>query len=111
MSALVQVDIFPQLAILLGTIAMVQMSGGRRSVGVVNLLPSVLLFGLAVISFTKQGMLTPFVCWLIGVTYSRFRLKLIHFAFCAGFIFLTMTVLYPIAQVGPEPGNGRGHDD
>jgi hypothetical protein len=35
-------------------------------------------FYLGLISFSKQAMLTPMVCWLVGAFYSRLRIRLVH---------------------------------
>lgn len=77
-SALVQVNVFGPLGIILATIGAAQASGGRRSTSTVSMLALLYFFYLGLISFSKQAMLTPMVCWLVGVFYSRLKVRFVH---------------------------------
>jgi hypothetical protein len=78
-SILVQVDVFPSLGVILCTIGALQDSDGRRSTTTVSLLAMFIMFFLGVTAFSKQQMLTPPICWLLGVLYMRLRLRIVHY--------------------------------
>jgi hypothetical protein len=78
-SILVQINVFGSLGIILTTIGALQDSGGRRSTNVVSLVAILLMFFLGVLSFSKQQMLTPPICWLLGAFYMRLRLRMVHY--------------------------------
>ncbi len=77
-SALMQVNVFPSLGIILATIGAIHDSGGRRSTNMISITGLVYFTGLGILSFSKQAMLTPMVCWIIGVFYSRMKVRFIH---------------------------------
>lgn len=77
-SALMQVNVFPMLGIILATIGAIHDSGGRRSTNAINIIGLIYFSGMGVLSFSKQAMLTPMVCWVIGAFYSRLRVRFIH---------------------------------
>ena len=77
-SALVQVNVFGPLGIILATIGAAKDSGGRRTTSAVSMLALGYFFYLGLVSFSKQAMLTPMVCWLVGAFYSRLRIRFIH---------------------------------
>ena len=65
-SALVQVNVFGPLGLILITIGAAKDSGGRRTTNTVSILAFLYFTYLGVSSFSKQAMLTPLVCWLVG---------------------------------------------
>lgn len=77
-SALVQVNVFGPLGLILATIGAAKDSGGRRSTSLISILGFVYFEYLGVASFSKQAMLTPMVCWLVGAFYSRLRVRFVH---------------------------------
>jgi hypothetical protein len=77
-SALNQVNVFGPLGIILATIGAVKDSGGRRSVNMISIAVFVYFGYLGLISFSKQIMLTPAVCWAVGVFYARLRVRFVH---------------------------------
>ncbi len=79
-SALVQVNVFGPLGLILVTIGAINDSGGRRTTSVVSILAFLYFFYLGLLSFSKQAMLTPMVCWLVGAFYSRLKVRVIHVA-------------------------------
>ncbi len=95
--SLVVVNPFLYLGILLATIAAVQDSGGRHSTSLTSLVAMAYVFGVGLISFSKQGMFVPVVCWVIGAAWARFRLRLRHFIFLGVFAVFAQNVLVPIS--------------
>jgi hypothetical protein len=77
-SALVQVNVFGPLGLILVTIGAAKDSGGRRTTNAISIMAFLYFSYLGVASFSKQAMLTPIVCWLVGAFYSRLRLRLVH---------------------------------
>jgi hypothetical protein len=77
-SALNQVNVFGPLAIILATIGAIKDSGGRRSVNMITIAVFLYFEYLGLASYSKQAMLTPMVCWAVGVFYARLRVRFIH---------------------------------
>ena len=96
------VDPFLPLSMLLATIAAVRDSGGRRSTGALSWFVLGLGFYLGMLGFSKQGMFTPFTCWAIGVAWTRFQLRFVHFVLISIFTLFAGTVLVPLAGVGRD---------
>ncbi|WP_348269559.1 hypothetical protein P8936_13980 [Edaphobacter paludis] len=100
LSALNQVNQFLPLAIILGTIAQIRKSGGKSSLSLPALLAGTIVFTFGLISFSKQGMFTPPLCWLIAAASQRYRISLYQFAGFAFAIFLMGHYLVPYSQYG-----------
>lgn len=100
--AMAIVNYFLPLSILLGTIAAVRNSGGQRSTSPLTL--AVLAYSLygGLISFSKQGMFSPFVCWVLGLAWARFQLRVRHIVTIAIFAIVAQTWMVPLANVGRE---------
>ena len=77
-SALNQVNVFGSLGIILLTIGALQDSGGRRSVSIISIAVFMYFEYLGLLSYSKQAMLTPMVCWAVGVFYARLRVRFVH---------------------------------
>jgi hypothetical protein len=77
-SALIQVNVFPELGIILSTIGAIKDSGGRRSTNAISIIALTYFSFMGVLSFSKQQMLTPMVCWIVGAFYSRLKVRFVH---------------------------------
>ncbi len=93
-----QIDLFRQLAIILGTIGLIKESNGRRTLGAVNIIPMLLLFQEGLLTFSKQTMMTPLVCWLVAATYMRLRLTPPRLLAIGVFTLISFQVLTPWSQ-------------
>lgn len=91
---------FLPLTILLGTISAVQLSRGMRSTSALTWFAMGYIFVTGLLSFSKQGVFTPVVCWVIGVAWARFRLRFVHLAFLGIFAVLSFKLFVPICQIG-----------
>lgn len=100
--AITMVNYFLPLGILLGTIAAVRNSGGRHSVSLLTLSAMVYAMALAMASFSKQAMFTPFVCWFLGAAWAGFQLRQRHILAILVFAFVAQEFLVPLANVGRE---------
>ncbi|HEY2040965.1 MAG TPA: hypothetical protein VGG95_14940 [Edaphobacter sp.] len=102
-SIIVQVNVFLPLSILLGTIYTIRSSGGTRSVNIVTLVASLQIFVLyGLISYSKQGMLTPIACWGIAAASQRYRLRIWQVILLSGFAVYAVTILSPLSQIGRQ---------
>jgi hypothetical protein len=96
-SALIQVNFFFQLGIILATAGAIRDSGGKRSLNFANASGIILFSIVGVSSFGKQGMLTPYLCWVIGAFYMRLKVRLIHVLVFAMMVFLTFEFIGPLS--------------
>jgi hypothetical protein len=100
LSALNQLNRFLPMAIILGVIHSIRRSGGTRSINLPVLLSGFYLFGSGVIGYSKEGMITPFLCWTIAAASQRYRVtryQIIGGVVIAIFMF---QYLVPYAQYG-----------
>jgi hypothetical protein len=95
-----QLSQFFPLAIILGTIGAIKDSGGKTSVNFISGLAMIMVFIGSMLAFTKQGMLTPMACWLVGASFLHFRLRLVHYIVIGAFAVFAFTVV-------PLIGEGR----
>ncbi|HEV2575809.1 MAG TPA: hypothetical protein VGU25_01245 [Acidobacteriaceae bacterium] len=103
-----QENVFIPLCILLGTIHTIRISGGRRSVSILTLVAGGLMFFFGgLVSYSKQGMFTPIVCWGIAAASQRYRLRVWQLILLAAFAVYSVEILSPLSQVGRAliPGN------
>jgi hypothetical protein len=100
LSALAQINQFLPLAIVLGTIHTIRRSGGTRSVNLPVLLSGLFFFGVGIIGFSKQGIITPFVCWLMAAASQRYKVSRIQV--CIGILGALFIAQYlvPYSQYG-----------
>lgn len=96
-SALAQINFFFPLGIILATAGAIRDSGGKRSMNFASTLGIVLFSLQGLVAFSKQGMLTPYVCWLIGAFYMRLRVRLIHVVVMILMVILTFTFIGPLS--------------
>lgn len=75
-SALLQINRFTEMAIILGVTYQIRKSGGRSSINFPALAASLVLWldgGL--LSFSKQAMFTPFICWALAAGAQQYRVS------------------------------------
>jgi len=100
---------FVVLAILLGTIGIIQESGGRRSMGFINGLAMAVVFVQGLTTFSKQGLLTPGACWLAAAAYTRLKLRPMQYVGLVGFAILTLYFADPWSGARNDvPATGAG---
>lgn len=98
LSALRQLDQFLPLGIMLATIGAINDSKGKRTVSFVSLFGMAFMFIQGLTVFSKQGMLTPMVCWLIALIYKRFDLGRPQIIAIVIGTFLSLYVFSPLSQ-------------
>jgi hypothetical protein len=100
LSGLSQLNRFLLMAIVLGVIHAIRCSGGTRSVSFPVLLAGVTVFVSGIFGFSKEGMITPFLCWVLAAATQRYKLSVGQIA---GGILVTLVVfqyLVPYSQYG-----------
>ena len=75
LSALNQLNRFFPMAIILGVIHTIRRSGGSRSVNLPVLISGGFLFGGGILGYSKEGIITPFLCWIIAAASQRYKLS------------------------------------
>lgn len=99
-SAFTQLNQLIPLGIIIGVMYEIRRSGGTRSTNQIVLLGAVYCFLFGAITFSKQGMLLPLVCWFFPVAALRFRLSTLQVISCLAAIFIVFYYLVPFAQYG-----------
>jgi hypothetical protein len=99
-SAFTQLNQLIPLGIIIGVMYEIRRSGGTRSINLTILLGAIYCFSFGLISFSKQGMLLPLVCWLFPVAALRFRLSTLQVVSSLAAVFIVFYYLVPFAQYG-----------
>lgn len=100
LSALAQLNQFLPVAIILGTIYQIRKSGGISSINSIVLISGCFAFLYGCISFSKEGIFTPLLCWVIAAASQRYKVALyqiVGFVLVMGFI---VYFLVPYSQYG-----------
>jgi hypothetical protein len=100
LSALAQLNYFLPLALILGVIAQIRRSGGTSSMNLMVWVAGWTIFISGVLSFSKQGMFTPMLCWLVAAASQRYRITMPQ---AIGFVLASLFMVYymvPYSQYG-----------
>ena len=100
-SALLQINRFNELAILLGVTYQIRKSGGRSSINFPAAGATLVLWvhgGL--LTFSKQAMFTPFVCWVLAAGAQRYQIKKAQIIGGALVLFFMFRFMVPYSQYG-----------
>jgi hypothetical protein len=99
-SAINQLNRFFPMAIILGVIHTIRRSGGTRSVNLPILISGGFLFVAGILGFSKEGIITPFLCWIIAAASLRYKVS--RSQLLGGFLATVFIFLYlvPYAQYG-----------
>ena len=96
-SALVQVNVFGPLGLIMVTIGAIKDSGGRRATNTISILAFIYFFYLGLMSFSKQAMLTPMICWIVGAFYSRLKVRWVHVVMMLLMVIVSFMVVSPLS--------------
>ncbi len=100
LSALAQLDRFLPLAMIIAVIYQIRKSGGTSSVNWIVLVSGGALFAGGCLSYSKQALFTPVLCWLIAAASQRYKVSRVQ---TIGFILLMAFMVYflvPYSQYG-----------
>ena len=99
-SLLRQLNKFLPLAIVLGVMYEVRRSNGRRSMNVPVAIACFLIFADGVYGYSKEGLLSPFVAWLVPAAAGRYKISLVQIAGIGIAFGLAVYYLVPYSQYG-----------
>jgi hypothetical protein len=99
-SAINQVNRFFPMAIILGVIHAIRRSGGTRSISLPVLLAAGCSLSIGVLGFSKEGMLTPFLCWLVAAASQHYKMSRTQIFGSVLAAIFTFQYLVPYAQFG-----------
>jgi hypothetical protein len=99
-SGFAQLNQLIPLGILIGVLYEIRRSGGTRCSNIFIVLGASYVFFIGVTGFTKQGMLTPFICWILPIGALRFRLSVVQALTILVAVFVTFHYLVPFSQYG-----------
>lgn len=100
LSALSQVDRFLPMAIILGVIYQIRKSGGTSSINLPVLLSLAVIFFYGLVSFSKEGMLTPIFCWVVAACSLRYKLSMYQIVGGVLAVLFIFQFLVPYSQYG-----------
>jgi hypothetical protein len=99
-SALNQINRFAPLAVMLGVLNTCRRSGGTRSVNFPVLASGTFMFAIGALNFSKEGMITPFICWLMAASSQRYRITRLQLGGMIFVVFFVFYYLVPYSQYG-----------
>jgi hypothetical protein len=100
LSALNQLNGFLPLAVILGVIYEIRKSGGTRSTNLTVLISGFTIFFIGLVNFSKAGMFTPLLCWVVAAASQRYRFTVYR---AIGLLLITFYMTYylvPYSQYG-----------
>lgn len=100
LSSLSQLNGFLPLAMILGVIYEIRESGGTRTVNIPVLVSGCSLFFLGIISYSKQGIFTPLLCWALAAASQRFKFSVFKIITLLGIFLFAGYYLVPFSQYG-----------
>ena len=98
--AFAQLDQLVALGILIGVGYEIRSSHGTRSINLPILFAMCFYFSQGLLGYSKEGMLTPLVCWFLPVCVLRYRLSLLQVGVCILGLFVIFHYLVPYSQYG-----------
>ena len=108
-SALNQLNRFLPLAIIFGVTHQIRKSGGSRSVNSAVFLTWGMMFVCyGLIGFSKEGMFTPLLCWVVAAGAQRYRLTLPQIVGIGLSVLFTFYYLVPYSQDGRNYKSATG---
>ncbi len=101
LSVVNQVNQWAQLAVVIGVIDEIKRSGGRRSVNIAVLLGGATTFVLTgLVTFGKQGLFLPILCYLVAAGSMRYRFNPRQVLGWGLAVFFILHYLVPYSQYG-----------
>ncbi len=103
LSALSQVNRFLPMAIILGTIHKIRKSGGTRCFSFISVLAMGSMFIIeGVLTFSKQGIFTPLLCFAIAAASLNYRFRMYQVIAGVVIIAFMFRFLVPYSQLGRD---------
>jgi hypothetical protein len=103
LSALSQLNRFLPMAIILGTIHQIRKSGGTRCFSFITVLAISSMFFLnGLMTFSKEGIFTPVLCWVIAAASQRYRFRMYQLIAGVALVAFMFEFLVPYSQLGRD---------
>jgi hypothetical protein len=100
LSAVNQINRFFPLAVMLGVIHAIRRSGGTRSISIPVIISGGIMLATGILGFSKEGMIAPFLCWLLGAASQRYKMSRSQIVGAIlGMIFM-FQYMVPLSQIG-----------
>jgi hypothetical protein len=100
-SAFNQLNLLTPLGIIIGSMYEIRRTAGRRSTNLIMILGGAYDFFLGgILAFSKQGLFTAPLCWLLAVCALGFRLSARQVLFFSAALFVIIYYLVPYDQYG-----------
>jgi hypothetical protein len=100
LSALNQLNRFFPLALALGVINTIRRSGGTRSVNLPVLLAGTAMFAVGIFGYSKEGIFTPFACYLLAAASQRYKVSRTQIVLAIFTTIFLFRYLVPYSQYG-----------
>ena len=98
-SALRQINRFPLMAILLGTIYEIRRSNGRRSINWIVVTAGMFETAMGLINFTKEGMLIGGTAWFLAAVLMNYNFSKRQLFACVAAVSFMVYYLVPYSQL------------
>ena len=95
--------------ILLATVYEIQRSGGRSCTNWIVWTAGAYAFGIGLLSFSKEGMFTPLVTWLIPVVILRYNFSRLQAIGACAVVLVGVYYLVPYSQAGRVSRDREGN--
>lgn len=106
-SALVQINRFGEMAIILGVTCQIRRSGGRSSVNFPAAAATAMIWlNGGLLSYSKQAMFTPLICWVLAAAAQGYRISRAQLLGGIMVLMFMFRFMVPYAQYGRSVGAG-----
>ena len=100
LSALTQLNHFLNMSIIIGTLYTIKVSRGRTGFSTSVLVYIGTSIALGIMYFSKQGMFTPLLCWLVAAASLRLRIRGYQIALGLIAVYFMFHIMVPYSQYG-----------
>jgi hypothetical protein len=100
LSAITQLDRFLPMSVILATTYAIKQSKGRSGISGLVLLSILVSISFGLISFSKEGMFTPIMAWLVAACSLRLSVRPLQLIIAAVIVFTMFHFLVPYSQYG-----------
>lgn len=100
LSAVAQLNHFPQMAVILAAIYEIRVSGGKRSINLAVVVASAITFLQGILGFSKAAIFMPTICWLVAVGSQGYRISRMQIVTLGLWLFFLMHYMVPYCQYG-----------
>jgi hypothetical protein len=100
LSAVMQLNHFLQVSVILSTVYAIRSSKGRSGINGLVLLTVFTSLSVGILGFGKEGMFVPFLCWVVTACSLRLNVRLYQVGLTLTLFFLMSRFLVPYSQYG-----------